>query len=218
MDADNKITENQSEGNPRIKPCTKRGQRRYEELLDTAARLFFQKGYAETSINEIVQQAGGSMTTAYKWFENKEGLFAAVFERAAEKVSQLICSVDLDCENVNQAMERLTESLYDSTRCLGDVDSRRSFFTECIGVSSFRSKAIRCLGRYLFEPFRDKLIDLEKRFGVKYTLGADQTAMTLVRYSRCMLIEYLFTTDEWNVWRSQAVRQTLNLLLALSQL
>ncbi len=218
MDERDKITDSLSGANEPPKPRTQRGLRRYQELLDTAARLFFQNGFAETSINEIVQQAGGSMTTAYKWFENKEGLFAAVFERSAQKVSELIRSSSMDGDDAKLAMERLIETLYDSTRCLGDVHSRRSFVTECIGISSFRSKAIRFMGQYLFEPFRDKLIELERRFGVKYTLGVDQMAFTLVRYSRCMLIEYLFTTDEWEIWRPQAVRQTLDLLLALSQI
>ncbi|MBW2208934.1 MAG: helix-turn-helix transcriptional regulator, partial [Deltaproteobacteria bacterium] len=44
-------------------------------LLEAATALFAQKGYAGTSVREIVERAGVTKPVLYYYFENKEGLF-----------------------------------------------------------------------------------------------------------------------------------------------
>ena len=63
-----------------------RGQARCRALLDAAAALFVEKGFALTSLSDIIRQAGGSRTTLYEHFGDKEGLFRAVMERHCSRV------------------------------------------------------------------------------------------------------------------------------------
>ncbi|MDJ0816121.1 MAG: TetR/AcrR family transcriptional regulator [Desulfobacterales bacterium] len=55
-----------------------------ERLLETATELFAEKGYAATSVREIVERAGVSKPVLYYYFKSKEGLFYAILEWAAE--------------------------------------------------------------------------------------------------------------------------------------
>ena len=55
-----------------------------ERLLETATELFAEKGYAGTSVREIVDQAGVSKPVLYYYFKSKEGLFYAILEWAAD--------------------------------------------------------------------------------------------------------------------------------------
>ena len=55
-----------------------------ERLLVTATDLFAEKGYAGTSVREIVEKAGVSKPVLYYYFKSKEGLFYAILEWAAE--------------------------------------------------------------------------------------------------------------------------------------
>ncbi len=55
-----------------------------ERLLETATELFAEKGYAATSVREIVERAGVSKPVLYYYFNSKEGLFYAILEWAAE--------------------------------------------------------------------------------------------------------------------------------------
>ena len=48
-------------------------------MLDAARQIFLEKGYAGTSIDEVVQRTGGSKASVYKYFGSKEGLFAEMF-------------------------------------------------------------------------------------------------------------------------------------------
>ncbi|CAB1084684.1 Transcriptional regulator, AcrR family [Olavius algarvensis Delta 1 endosymbiont] len=55
-----------------------------ERLLETATGLFAEKGYAGTSVREIVEKAGVSKPVLYYYFKSKEGLFYAILDWAAE--------------------------------------------------------------------------------------------------------------------------------------
>lgn len=59
-------------------PQTKRGVERCIALLNTAAELFIEKGYEAVSLDDIVQHAGGSKASIYKFFGSKDGLFKAI--------------------------------------------------------------------------------------------------------------------------------------------
>ncbi|MBC7152941.1 MAG: TetR/AcrR family transcriptional regulator [Rhizobium sp.] len=64
---------------------SRRAPGRRERLLAAAAELFFEQGYAATSIDAIIERAGGSKRNIYNEFGNKEGLFAAIVSTSAEK-------------------------------------------------------------------------------------------------------------------------------------
>ena len=64
-----------------VNPSNKRGLARQQKFLETAETLFLTQGYANTSVNEVVKIAGGSLVTLYRMFGNKLGLFEAVFRK-----------------------------------------------------------------------------------------------------------------------------------------
>jgi AcrR family transcriptional regulator len=69
-------------------PQTKRGHERCVALIESAAELFLQNGYEAVSLDDIVQHAGGSKATIYKYFGNKEGLFRAICDYRREQFKQ----------------------------------------------------------------------------------------------------------------------------------
>ena len=54
---------------------TAQGIERKQQLLDAAARLFAEQGYASTRVVDIVDAAGVAKGLFYWYFENKEALF-----------------------------------------------------------------------------------------------------------------------------------------------
>ena len=59
------------------------GARTRERVLEAAAKLIAANGYAATSIAKISKESGANPASIYWAFGSKEGLFAAVMERAA---------------------------------------------------------------------------------------------------------------------------------------
>jgi TetR/AcrR family transcriptional regulator, mexJK operon transcriptional repressor len=70
-------------------PCTSaapipRGERRRREIAEVAERVFFESGYADTTMQMIAVRAGASKETLYRHFGSKEGLFAEIVETRAK--------------------------------------------------------------------------------------------------------------------------------------
>jgi AcrR family transcriptional regulator len=74
---------------------TSRGKQRSEGVLRTAADLFLEKGYEQTSVDEIILRAGGSKTHIYREFGGKEGLFLTAVEYLCAEVQQPIQTLDV---------------------------------------------------------------------------------------------------------------------------
>ncbi len=60
------------------------GKARREQLLDVGRRLFAEKGFEGTSVEEIAAKAGVSKPVVYEHFGGKEGLYAVVVDRETE--------------------------------------------------------------------------------------------------------------------------------------
>jgi AcrR family transcriptional regulator len=74
-----------------VRYITVRGKRaldqildRRTQILDAAARAFFEHGYAATSIDTIIEDVRGSKRSIYKEFGSKEGLFTALVSTIAD--------------------------------------------------------------------------------------------------------------------------------------
>lgn len=66
---------------------------RREAILAAARDVFLERGYANASIDAVVERSGGSKATVYQLFGNKEGLLAALVADGAEELTQLVESL-----------------------------------------------------------------------------------------------------------------------------
>ncbi len=72
---------------------TSRGQARRRALLAAAARLFTEKGFENTTLSDLVNEAGGSRATLYEYFGDKEGLLRAMMEEHTSKFLQELAAL-----------------------------------------------------------------------------------------------------------------------------
>ncbi|MBR1820407.1 MAG: TetR/AcrR family transcriptional regulator [Clostridia bacterium] len=62
----------------------KKGDLKRAQILDAAEKLFFEKGYDRTSVQDILDALGMSKGGFYHYFDSKEAVLRAVSERRAE--------------------------------------------------------------------------------------------------------------------------------------
>lgn len=71
-----------------VKPLRERQAEATRQLLIAEARsLFAERGYAETSIEEIIQRAGVARGALYHHFSGKDALFRAVYEAVQDDMA-----------------------------------------------------------------------------------------------------------------------------------
>jgi AcrR family transcriptional regulator len=125
-----------------------------ERLLETATELFAEKGYAATSVREIVERAGVSKPVLYYYFKSKEGLFYAILDWAAE------------------VQRKILNEIFDAP---GTVQERFTFLYRRIqeGISEYQSLYIMIHGlifgppqgvpEYDFASYQRHMLDAVKR-------------------------------------------------------
>ncbi|WP_319518660.1 TetR/AcrR family transcriptional regulator [uncultured Martelella sp.] len=92
-------------------------------LMSAAAELFLERGFAATSIDAIIERAGGSKRTIYALFGNKEGLFEAlVADSTAKLYSGVFHEEDADKAGLEGALTQFAEhllELFSQPRAIG---------------------------------------------------------------------------------------------------
>jgi len=68
------------------------GKERREQLIDVGRRLFAERGFEGTSVEEIAAKAGVSKPVVYEHFGGKEGLYAVVVDREMQQLLDMVTS------------------------------------------------------------------------------------------------------------------------------
>lgn len=85
--------------------------RRREQLLDCAADLFAEMGYARATTAQLAKAAGVTEPIIYRHFDSKRDLFAALIERAGRETIELW---EQDLADAKDPAERLRRLLADN--------------------------------------------------------------------------------------------------------
>ena len=83
-----------------------------QRLLEGAAELFTQKGYAATTVREIVAAGGVTKPVLYYYFRNKEGIYLELMRQAFTRVDDLLQAALEDQGSATQRLLRLCDYLF----------------------------------------------------------------------------------------------------------
>jgi len=87
-----------------------------QRLMETATDLFAERGYAGTSVREIVGSAGVSKPVLYYYFKSKEGLFYAILEWAADVQQRVLNEIVSTEGSVFDRLTALYSRVYEGIR------------------------------------------------------------------------------------------------------
>jgi AcrR family transcriptional regulator len=83
-----------------------------DRLLQAAVDLFAEKGYAATSVREIVAAAGVTKPVLYYYFQSKEGLYLEIMNRASSGLQANLESIADPGASVWERLLKLADTTY----------------------------------------------------------------------------------------------------------
>ena len=98
---------------PVVAAKSERPSSRREALLQAAAEVFFEQGYVATSIDAIIDRAGGSKRNIYSEFGSKEGLFAAIVTSSADTALSTLAMDEIDGRSLRDTLTAFGQHLMD---------------------------------------------------------------------------------------------------------
>lgn len=81
-------------------------------ILQVAEEVLLEKGYHDTSMDEIAARVGVSKGTVYLHFPSKEDLVIAIFTRDVQKMTQIMDDVIASQETVREKLTAILGSIY----------------------------------------------------------------------------------------------------------
>lgn len=85
-------------------------------IMQAAVEAFGRRGYAATSVREIVEHAGVTKPVLYYHFGSKEGLMKAIIDEAAKAVSAVVENARLQGGTARELATRLCAALLELVR------------------------------------------------------------------------------------------------------
>jgi AcrR family transcriptional regulator len=124
---------------PIQKAATVKGRHRQKRILAAAKSVFLEQGFERANVSEIMARAGGSMSTLYRVYGSKLGLFEAMIEQSTMDLFPMTEDEQLWCDDVRRSLTRFGEKMI---AVLTQTEARA---IRCIAlsVSSAESQAIR---------------------------------------------------------------------------
>lgn len=129
-----------------------------------ALRLFSEKGYTATSIDDIINTAGIARGTFYLHFTGKNDVFAMIVESYLDRLYAIIEKLDI---SMNKPMDQIKRYYRDAIRIFTSIPDVKDFskimLQDVIGtereilekVNEFFSKSIRISALYIAQAQRD---------------------------------------------------------------
>ncbi|MBE0701410.1 MAG: TetR/AcrR family transcriptional regulator, partial [Acholeplasmataceae bacterium] len=71
-------------------PKRKDGQKTFDQIIETARKLFSKNGYQATSINEIIEKSGIATGTFYLYFDDKFALYSYLLAKYRKSIRRAI--------------------------------------------------------------------------------------------------------------------------------
>jgi len=107
---------------------------RRQQILSVAREVFAKRGYHQTTIDDIVAQAGLARGTFYLYFEDKRAVFSDLVDRFAGQISVAIVRIVTDDPGrsvVEQVRENIRAIIGTS---LADRAMTKILFTDAVGI------------------------------------------------------------------------------------
>lgn len=156
-------------------------------ILDAAERVFCANGYAGASMREIAQEAGVAQALLHYYYDGKERLYEAVFERRSKAINAFRHErlTELFRQSAKPSLESVIEVLLlPSPEWLGSQTQSGEFFAPIVGAVSIgqddRSKGLMKkyydpIAKEFIEAFRKVVPGMTKQQAVStylFALGA----------------------------------------------
>jgi AcrR family transcriptional regulator len=108
MSMKSEIAKDDTKHAPDLSP---RIEARRQTMIDAAAAVFFEQGFERTALAAIVRRSGGSLSTLYQIFGNKEGLFEAMVTQRCGEILIPFGAADMDVCCIRETLTGLAHAL-----------------------------------------------------------------------------------------------------------
>ena len=183
-----------------------------EKIIACAKEEFLQKGYSDASLRTIAEKAGTTTGSIYSRFKDKEGLFSAIVEPAADHLVQMFLHTQETFHGLEEEQQPKEMKHYVSSGMVEMIDYIYDNFEvfELLLDASYGTK---------FQDFVERLVEIETEYTYKYmdvihyrTEDGEVITEDFIHIMTRALFESMFEVVRHKMTKEKALRYMLSLI------
>jgi len=151
---------------------------KYEALLTESVALFNRKGYRDTTMEEIASAVGMPTSGIYRYFSGKNDILAAIYRRAADRLSSEASSILGEVDDPERALTGLIDAYV--KRSFDHPELAYVYYTERLHMAPADQNILRNLQRATVESWVRLVTAIRSDWTVGQARFAVHAAMALV--------------------------------------
>lgn len=163
---------------PRVTPKRPTPKSKYQALLNEAMRLFNEKGYRDTSVEEIAAAVGLPASGVYRHFARKSDLLAAPFRRAADWLSAEVAADTSTARDPEDALTTVIDAYVGQS--FKHPELAYVYYTERMNMTVADRNVLRMQQRSTVEAWVELVAGLRPEWTAAEARFAVHAAMALV--------------------------------------
>lgn len=151
---------------------------RYEALLDESLRLFNLKGYRDTGMEDIAAAVGMPASGIYRYFSGKSDILAAVFRRAADRLSADTAAITATIDEPVEALTAIIDAYV--ARSFDQPELDYVYYSERLNMAVSDQKILRNMQRATVEAWVELVTAVRQEWTPGQARFAVHASMSLV--------------------------------------
>lgn len=192
--------------------CAKKAKTTKKKIVSAAWKLFYEQGYDNTTVDDIVEESGTSKGSFYHYFEGKDALLSSLSFLFDEKYEELMPSVDPQMHSVDKL-------LYLNRELFGVIENTVSLeLLARLFSSQLITKGERHLldhSRVYYRVLRTILAEGQQRGQIRGDVTVNELSKLYALLERGLMYDWCICNGDYSL-KSYAER-TMPMLLAAFQ-
>lgn len=132
---------------------------RKQEILDTAMKVFYEKGYEGTSMNDIAKELKVVQGLCYRYFPSKQSLFDEAMEQSIDEICKPFLKI------LSDRSKKLEDRINHILSYMNDKEQsgRYNFFFHKPGNESLHDQLIMKICKRIIPYLYEELIELQRK-------------------------------------------------------
>lgn len=152
-------------------PAVVDGRRIPERLVDVALRLFAEKGFERTSVQDVVAATGVTKGAMYHYFDSKDDLLAEIYARVLREQHDRLRRFAESAAPVEERVHGASADVVVTT--IENLASTTVFFRSLHHLSPEKQEEVRAGRRRYHDLFRGMVVEGQRDGVFRDDIGAD---------------------------------------------
>lgn len=162
---------------PTVSSSTRAARR--EDLLDAATRLFSERGFGPTGIDDIGEAVGITGPAVYRYFASKEDLLVAVLERASDHAAAIVPRARAEARDPAEALRLAVAYVVDA--CIEERALTSLYWQEARNLPATQRRRFEATQRRSIDDFAAVLLEVRPELEPSEARMAVHAAASLMR-------------------------------------